>query len=181
MLIIDPSIVINRFLEVLWGRILLDPGGDLIMVVLALAIAAIVAKRNHLDAKRVRSNLVQVSISVIGWVFLVLYYNRNNLLGESAFVIVAMTAVLGGMVILGVLIAAAVRHYSPAPGSLLRADVARFLCKVAEHIADKKYYSEQHATAQQLINSLNVVEHVLALRKQDKFEIVPEIVAKGIG
>lgn len=158
--------VITRGWQLFWNVVIVDPVGALIIVGIVLTSARIVAKRNHLDARRVKSNLIQMVVGLAGWLTLTFYYiGRNGKPTDDVILIQVYTVILVLSFCAGILVAAGVKRYAPAPGSRLRADIARGFIWVAERIADKKYYQEVYDSAFKLVNSLDVIESAVSEKK----------------
>lgn len=166
--------IISQGVYAAWYEILSDLVGDFILVGIVVLVARIVIQRNHLDARRLRSNLGQLAAILAGWLTLGIYYTRGITgLGIGEVRLVAMTVVLVLAIGLGVLAAAGIKHYGPAPDAQFRIDIARFLICTAEAVADKKYYEDVHTSALKLVNTLDVIETAVSMKKS-----APE---RGIG
>lgn len=157
-----------KIFDLIWMRILNDVTGDLILSAIVLYVTIIVARRNHLDRRRVGSNILQVLVGLIGWLTLGAYYDWRLAgvynPGDAELVIVGYTVVLCLCFVVSILFAAGVKRYASAPLARVRADIACGLIKLADLISDTNKYNEQRTHVLAVTKSINLVEAVLAER-----------------
>lgn len=159
---------VPQILNLIWFHILNDVVGDMILAAVVVYVTIIVAQRNHLDRRRIQSNVAQVIVGLVGWLVIGAYYNWRlahvYAPSEPELVIIGYTVVLCLCFIVSILIAAAVKHYAINPFAQLRADIAGILIRLADWISDTNQYEKQRSKVLAVTKSIDLVEAVISER-----------------
>lgn len=161
-------LLVARVWDITINVLLNDPTGDIILAVFVLGVTFIVAKRNHLNRRRVTLNILQVLVGLIGWTVLGLYYLTRvadeTAIGYPELVVIAYTSLLCLCFCISIFGAALIVRYASAPFAHIRADIAGGLIRLADWVSDTKHYEEQRARVVAVTKSIDLVEAVLQER-----------------
>lgn len=134
-----------------WGTV----GVSLLMVA---TLAIIIARRNHLNRKRVISNIAGYMISAILWGVGGLFSIQTN---WESFQWIAYTLWLTLMVCLSIIMAALWRRYEGGPFPILRGNIANGLLVVALFVAPQEWADKERARIDSVQRSIKTIRDVI--------------------